>query len=107
MKMLLYSFELRQTFDILQSISGPAEVGVPGVHVHPLFLGDNGTQSNTKFASFLWPISVVHPLILAPYAVPDKDFLSLIPKVGNNLKFYVDLPHISIFGVILKKVKQV
>ena len=36
-----------------------------------------------------------------------KDFLSVIPKVGNNLKLYVDLPHISIFGVILKKVKQV
>ena len=48
---------------------GPAELDVPGVHMHSLFLEEN--KQNVPISSTeKWLSSIVHPLILAPCAGP-------------------------------------
>ena len=64
----------------------------------PLFLGDKGTKSNSKFASFLWPISVVHPLILAPRADPSNMYIQMLTK------FFTFINHVEkSYFVFIKK----
>ena len=57
--------------EIAYTMAGAAELGMPGVHVHPLFYGEKGTKFSPNFFQFSWFFSNVHPLILAPCAVPE------------------------------------
>lgn len=54
---------IHQTYQKFQHISGAAELGMPGVHVHPLFFEQKEPKICLEFCLFSRPISVVH---LAP-----------------------------------------
>ena len=57
-----------QTF--IKAAAGPAELGVLGVHLHPLFFWEKDPKITLK-SLLAWPQYIVHPLILVPRAGPD------------------------------------
>ena len=57
-------------------IAGPAQLGVSGVHVHPLFFLGEGNKKLPNSALQKGLFSIVHPLKLAPCAGPGPVYFS-------------------------------
>ena len=69
-KYIHYDIFLPQFHVIISGSQGPAEMGVPGVHVQPLSFWKGGNKKLLNSALQTWLLSIVYPLILAPCTGP-------------------------------------